>query len=101
MSDFWKDKDYHMIGSRCSGKTTSLLYAAELRGIKNIVMAEPQVGKLKEQELGYPEGTFNFISYTNFDSLDVVDGFLIDEIDNFLHHRFFGYRGFTMSSQEF
>jgi len=101
MSEFWKDKDYHMIGSRCSGKTTSLLYAAELRGIKNIVMAESQVGKLKEQELGYPEGTFNFINYKDFDPLTMKEDFLIDEVDNFLHYLFRGYRGFTMSSQEY
>lgn len=101
MSDFWKDKDYHMIGGRCSGKTTSLLHAAELRNIKNIVMAEPQIGKQRERELGFPEGTFNFINYKDFDPLKMREGFLIDEIDDFLHYLFRGYKGFTMSSQEY
>ena len=100
MNDFWKDKDYHMIGSRGSGKTTSLLYAAELRNIKNIIMAEPRIGKQREKELGFPEGTFNFIPYKDFNPL-MRDNFLIDEIDKFLHYFFSGYRGFSMSSQEF
>lgn len=101
MIEFWKDKDYHMVGGRCSGKTTSLLYAAKLRGIKNIIISEPQIGKLREKELGFPEGTFNFISYKDFDPLRTRKGFLIDEIDSFLHYIFSGYRGFTMSSQEY
>lgn len=100
MSDFWKNKDYHIIGSRGCGKTASLLRAAQVRNIKNIIIIDPKVGIEKEKELGYPEGTFNFIGYKDFNPR-MKDDFLIDEIDNFLHYLFSGYRGFSMSPQEF
>lgn len=100
MNNFWENKDYHIMGSRGCGKTASLLRAAQNRGIKNIIIFDEKVGKEKEKELGYLEGTFNFISYKNFNPLN-LDDFLIDEIDNFLHYLFRGYRGFTMSLQEY
>ena len=62
MSNFYKNKDYHIIGSRCCGKTTSLIANAELRNIHYILteLSGVKLGNLLVEAMGYKDKNIKF-----------------------------------------
>lgn len=102
MSNFYKNKDYHIIGSRCCGKTTSLIINAELRNIHYILTESSdavKLGNLLVEAMGYKDKNIKFVPYD--EAIKIDEDFLIDDIDKFLHSQYQGFRGFSMSTKEY
>lgn len=99
-SNYFNKQYFHLFGSRCSGKTVGAIISMDLYDAKTIVMMNPEIGKLRLQELGIERQDLHFISYKDFinQGCHCDTKFFIDEIDTFMQYLCKNYRGCTLTT---